>query len=57
MVEKWISEFKRSRTSTSDAKLSGRPKDVPTPDIIEKIHDIVFGKMKKQSTATISVHY
>ena len=40
-AEKWICEFKRGRTSTNDAARSGRPKNVTTPEIIEKIHDIV----------------
>ena len=40
MVEMWISEFERGRTSTNDVERSGRPKDVTTPEIIEKIHDI-----------------
>ena len=37
MVEKWISEFKRDRTSTNDAERLGRPKDVTTPEMIGKI--------------------
>ena len=40
MVEMWISEFKRGRTSTNNAERSGRPK------IIEKIHDIVLDDSK-----------
>ena len=42
MVEKWISEFKGSRTRTNDAERSGRLKDLTTPEIIEKIHGIVL---------------
>ena len=30
----------------NDAELSGRPKDVVTPEIIEKIHDIVLDDPK-----------
>ena len=46
MVENWISKFKRDRTSTNDAERSGRPKDVTTPEIIAKIHDIVLDDLK-----------
>ena len=42
MVEKWIGKFERNRTSINDAERSGRPKDVTTPEINEKIHDIVL---------------
>ena len=46
MVEKWIGEFLRGRTSTNDAERSGKPKDITTPEIIEKIHDIVVDDQK-----------
>ena len=46
MVEKWIGEFKRGRTSTNDAERSVKPKDVTTPEIIEKIHGIVLDDLK-----------
>ena len=46
MVEKWIGEFKRGRTSTNDAERSGELKDVTTPENIQKIHDIVLGDPK-----------
>ena len=42
MVEKWIDEFKRGRSSTNDAERSGRSKDVTTREINEKIYDIVY---------------
>ena len=32
--------------STNDAERSGRPKNVTTPEIIEKIHDIVLDDPK-----------
>ena len=41
-VYKWVNEFKRGRTSTCDAPRSGRPIEVATPEIIDKIHDIVL---------------
>ena len=46
MVEKWIGEFKRGRTSTNESELLGRPKNVTTLEIIENIHDIVFDDPK-----------
>ena len=46
MFKKWIGENKRGRTSTNDAERSGWPKDVTTPEIIEKIHDIVLDDTK-----------
>ena len=39
-VYNWVNEFKRDRTSTCDASRSGRPIEVATPVIIDKIHDI-----------------
>ena len=45
-IEKWIGEFKWFRTSTNDAKRLGRPKDVTTPEIIEKIHDIILSGVR-----------
>ena len=43
-VYNWVNEFKRDRTSTCDACVSrsGRPIEAATPEIIDKIHDIVL---------------
>lgn len=41
-VYNWINEFKRGRTSTEDEHRSGRPVDVSTPEMINKIHDMVL---------------
>ena len=38
----WVNEFKRGRTSTNDEQRCGRPSEVTTPEIIEKIHGIVL---------------
>jgi len=46
MVEKWMGEFKRGRTSTSDAERSGRPKEVTTEEMVNKVHDIVIDDPK-----------
>lgn len=42
MIQKWFTEFRCGRTSTSDAPRSGRPKEVTTEEMINKIHDIVL---------------
>ncbi|XP_018314122.1 uncharacterized protein [Mycetomoellerius zeteki] len=41
-VYNWMNKFKRGRTSTCDAPRSGRPIEAATPEIIDKIHDIVL---------------
>ena len=40
-VKKWAAEFKRGRTSLEDDPREGRPKSATTPEIIEKVHDIL----------------
>jgi len=37
-IRYWFHEFKRGRTSVSDEERSGRPIEVTTEDMIEKIH-------------------
>lgn len=41
-VSFWVAEFKRGRTHTNDDPRSGRPKTATTPEIIDKIHDMVL---------------
>ncbi|XP_018395973.1 PREDICTED: uncharacterized protein LOC108774379 [Cyphomyrmex costatus] len=41
-VYNWVNEFKCGRTSTCDAPRSGRPIEAATPEIIDKVHDIVL---------------
>ena len=41
-VDNWVNEFKRGRTSTKDEHCSGRPVEVATSKMIDKIHDIVL---------------
>ncbi|GBP28367.1 Histone-lysine N-methyltransferase SETMAR [Eumeta japonica] len=42
MVKKWFTEFRCGRTSTSDAERSGRSKEVITPEIVDKIHEMIL---------------
>ena len=42
IVYNWVNEFKRGRTSICDAPCSGRPTEAATPEIIDKVHDIVL---------------
>ena len=37
-----MAQFKRGDFSTSDALRPGRPKTVTTPEIIDKIHELIF---------------
>ena len=42
MVHKCFTEFRCGRISTSDAESPGRPKEVTSQEMIDKIHDIVL---------------
>lgn len=42
MIHKWFTEFRYGRTDTNDAERSGRPKEVTTEEMVNKIHDIVL---------------
>lgn len=41
-IRYWFNEFKRGRTSVFDEERSGRPIEVTTEDMVNKIHDIVL---------------
>jgi len=41
-VKNWVSQFKRDDFSTCDAPRPGRPKTVTTPEIIDKIHELIL---------------
>jgi len=41
-VKNWVAQFKRGDFSTFDAPRPGRPKTVTTPEIIEKIHELIL---------------
>lgn len=53
MVKKWFTEFRCGRISTSDAERSGRPKEVVTPEIVDKIHGMILDdrRMKVREVA------
>ena len=41
-VKKWVANFKRGDYSTSDAPRPGRPKTLTTPEIIDRIHELIL---------------
>ncbi|XP_018312176.1 putative uncharacterized protein FLJ37770, partial [Mycetomoellerius zeteki] len=41
-VRYWFNEFKRCRSSVFDEERPGRPADVVTEEIIEKVHDMIL---------------
>ena len=41
-IYNWVNEFKRVRTSTKDEHSSGRPVEVTTPEMIDKIYEMVL---------------
>jgi transposase len=41
-VKNWVAQFKRGDFSTCDAARPGRPKTVTTPEIIDKIHELIL---------------
>ena len=52
-VYNWVNEFKRGRTSTKDEHHSRRLEEVTTPEMIDKIHDMVLKdrRIKVRETA------
>jgi len=41
-VKNWVAQFKCGDFSTYDAPRPGRPKTVTTPEIIDKIHELIL---------------
>ena len=41
-VYNWVNEFKSGRTPTRDENYLGRPVEVTTTEMIDKIHDMVL---------------
>jgi histone-lysine N-methyltransferase SETMAR len=54
MVYKWFQNFRSGHTSTSDTEQSGRPVEATTPEIVDKIHDMVMddGRAKVREIAS-----
>ena len=55
MVQKWFTEFRCGRTSTEIISILGRPNEITTPEMINKIYDIVLNvpKVKVREIAEI----
>lgn len=49
-VCRWVNEFKRGRTTVENDPRSGRPKTVTTPEIVDKVHDIVLNDRRLKLT-------
>ena len=45
-VYNWVTEFKRDRTSTCDEPLSECSAETATPEIIEKVHDMILNNRR-----------
>ena len=45
-VYNWVNEFKRGRTSTKDENRWGHSVEVTTPEMIDKIHDMVLSNRR-----------
>ena len=41
-VKNWVPQFKHGFFSTCDAPRPGRPKTVTTPEIIDRIHELIL---------------
>ena len=46
MVQKWFTKFRCGRKSTETIPSAGRPNEITTPEMINKIHDIVVNDPK-----------
>ena len=52
-VYNWVNEFKRGRTSTKNEHRSGRPVEMTTPEMIDKIHDMVLSDPRIKMHETV----
>ena len=46
MAQKWFTEFQCDRTSTENIPSPGRLNEITTPEMTNKIHDIVLNDLK-----------
>ena len=46
-VRYWFNEFKRGRSSVFDKECPGRPADVITEEIVDKVHDMILADRTK----------
>ena len=46
IVQKWFTEFRCGRTSTETIPSPGRANEITTPEMINKIHDIILNDPK-----------
>lgn len=59
-VRYWFNEFKRGRTSIFDEERPGRPADVVTEEIVEKVHDMILADRRlkvREIAETVGVSY
>jgi len=54
-VYNWVNEFKRGRTSTKDESRSGRPLEVTTPEMVNKIHDMVLADRRLKLSEIVEI--
>ncbi|KAG5330265.1 MOS1T transposase, partial [Acromyrmex heyeri] len=58
-VRYWFNEFKRGRSSVFDEERPGRPADMVTEEIVEKVHDMILAdrRMKVHEVAEAVILY
>ena len=57
MVHEWFTEFRCGRISISDAERPGRPKEVTSQEMIDKIHDIVLNDRRLKVCEIVETVY
>ncbi|KYQ48235.1 hypothetical protein ALC60_12717 [Trachymyrmex zeteki] len=60
IVRYWFNEFKRGRSSVFDEERPGRPADVVTEEIVEKVHDMILADRRtkvREVAEAIGVSY
>ena len=55
MFQKFFTEFRCGRTSTETIPSPGRPNEITTPEMINKIHDIVLNDPKVKVREIVSI--